>query len=496
MPVLAVPGIEAIDVSGAEARACRNMVETALIKTRQYRVLSYRDIQAILEAQEYSLSDCTDETCAVEVGRLLSARYIVVGELSGFQDFYVLNLRLIDVETGISISAELIEFESMENLKESAFKISYALVDQDYKTAEIDTQKEFGQLYIEAPKGMDLMVFINEEMQGKTPLYIDRILFGTYTLTATGENYIFETKVTIDSNQIKTIIADIELQTGNIVLETLPPDAQGFDIKIDGTSEFMGKPIKPGLIQGFSAGQKRITVESESWRYQGVIDVVPNQTVKHTLLLEEIGIIELGSALPFIGNEYIDLQRNDGDEIEISPSSSMIKVKTGRYTITVTHPDYEPIIHIFEIGQGERVIIDPVLDYTGEFLKNKRLAELKVERDLILEKRRRRGAVSVSFFITGGLAGAAVGILEWKISDEKVLLQNDYDLYSSSTNPDNLEGLWNNVESHMDNLSSFRLYRNISLGTAALFEIFSAVLFALRPSVKSIDREIELLEAQ
>ena len=131
-PLLAVPSIKATDVSQAEASACRNMVETALIKTESYNVLAYTDMEEILQAQEFSLSDCTDEACAVELGKMLAAEQIVVGELSGLGDQFVLNLRLIDVETGRSLGAELVKIESLQDLHDKSYTAAYALAGLKY----------------------------------------------------------------------------------------------------------------------------------------------------------------------------------------------------------------------------------------------------------------------------------------------------------------------------------------------------------------------------
>ncbi len=57
LPIAAVTNIKGTEVSLAVASACRNIVETALIKTKMFSVLSYTDIEEILAAQEYSLRD-------------------------------------------------------------------------------------------------------------------------------------------------------------------------------------------------------------------------------------------------------------------------------------------------------------------------------------------------------------------------------------------------------------------------------------------------------
>ena len=53
LPIVAVTSIEAVDVPAAVANACREMVETALIKTGKYQVMNYTNMKEVLEAQSF-----------------------------------------------------------------------------------------------------------------------------------------------------------------------------------------------------------------------------------------------------------------------------------------------------------------------------------------------------------------------------------------------------------------------------------------------------------
>ena len=53
-----------------------------------------------LEAQEYSLGDCVDGQCAIEMGRLLPVYQIVLGTVGRVADIYYLALKIVDVQTG------------------------------------------------------------------------------------------------------------------------------------------------------------------------------------------------------------------------------------------------------------------------------------------------------------------------------------------------------------------------------------------------------------
>ena len=66
------------------------LLETGLVNTQIFDVIEQTQITKILEAQEYSLSDCTDERCAVEFGKLLAAEQIVLGSVAKIGVLYIL----------------------------------------------------------------------------------------------------------------------------------------------------------------------------------------------------------------------------------------------------------------------------------------------------------------------------------------------------------------------------------------------------------------------
>lgn len=64
-----------------------------------FQVIGRADIQAMLslEEQKQRLSACDDQACLAELGGALGVRWVVVGNVSKFDQTYLLNLKLIDV---------------------------------------------------------------------------------------------------------------------------------------------------------------------------------------------------------------------------------------------------------------------------------------------------------------------------------------------------------------------------------------------------------------
>jgi len=117
-PHLAIMPFDANNVAPSDADTITNLFETAMVQTGQYSIIEHRQVDAILGAQEYSPSGLTTETGATEVGNLLSAEQILMGEIGKVQDDYVLTTKIVDVETGQNLKADSVEGDSLGHIKE------------------------------------------------------------------------------------------------------------------------------------------------------------------------------------------------------------------------------------------------------------------------------------------------------------------------------------------------------------------------------------------
>lgn len=99
-PRIAVIPLNHINVSRSDAEAITELSETALVKTEIFDVIEQSQISNILETQEYSISDCNDEQCAIVFGKLLATEQIVLDSVFKIGSLYVRNTKLIDAQTG------------------------------------------------------------------------------------------------------------------------------------------------------------------------------------------------------------------------------------------------------------------------------------------------------------------------------------------------------------------------------------------------------------
>jgi len=104
---IAVLQFDAENVTESEASILRGKVESDLTRASGVSVLERREMERILQEQGFQQSGACDTTgCQVELGRILSVDRMVFGVVGRLSDDYILNLKMVDVETGHIVVSE------------------------------------------------------------------------------------------------------------------------------------------------------------------------------------------------------------------------------------------------------------------------------------------------------------------------------------------------------------------------------------------------------
>lgn len=97
---IAVLDLQEEGTSRSAASAVSEMLRTEMIKTGRYLVIERNEMRKILDEQGMSKSGCSEQACAVEMGKLLSAKKMLVGTLAHVRGQTMIMVRVIDVENG------------------------------------------------------------------------------------------------------------------------------------------------------------------------------------------------------------------------------------------------------------------------------------------------------------------------------------------------------------------------------------------------------------
>jgi len=102
-------------------------IENAFVNVGKVRVVDRQNIAKIVKEYEFQQSDLTDESTAVEIGKLSGADIIVIGSISYVGKQYYLNIKLISVETGEIIGSSIDRASDADGFYEMCNQAVYKL---------------------------------------------------------------------------------------------------------------------------------------------------------------------------------------------------------------------------------------------------------------------------------------------------------------------------------------------------------------------------------
>ena len=103
-PIITVLDFKTDGISQSEMSSIIGLLSSSLFKTDLFTVIDVSQRETVLNELEFSMSGCTDDSCMLEVGKMLSAEGIVVGSIGRVGSKYVLSTKLLETETARTLS--------------------------------------------------------------------------------------------------------------------------------------------------------------------------------------------------------------------------------------------------------------------------------------------------------------------------------------------------------------------------------------------------------
>jgi len=143
---VAVLDFNAENTSKTYANAVRNLFEVALHKENVVDILERNQMESILKEQGFSLTGCTDASCAVQIGKLLSADMVVMGSLNKLGK-YTVATKFVSVGRGNIAFAESVEASSEDDLRKEVGALARRVgekIRESELPAHLRDRKRFG----------------------------------------------------------------------------------------------------------------------------------------------------------------------------------------------------------------------------------------------------------------------------------------------------------------------------------------------------------------
>jgi hypothetical protein len=256
------------DVSDKLLRACYQKLETSLIESNRFTVIAKNQREQILEEMKFQSSGVCDEECAVEIGKMVGAEYLMLGDIIGFADLYQINIKIVNIEKGDIVEKVTKEIQGnlsdlLNGMAESSREITRRIVSGGGQVIPQQpgmaiTQKKYGSIIIEStPSGATIL--IDNVKKGSTPLELKNIEVGTRKLKLIKTDYVTISKGIIINEETPANVSEVFiLKTGNLSITSEPTGAM---VYINGAVK--GKtPVK---IPELTIGDYNVTVSSENY---------------------------------------------------------------------------------------------------------------------------------------------------------------------------------------------------------------------------------------
>ncbi len=108
---IAIMNFKAKGVSQSLAENVSELIRGEMINTGKFIVIERDQMNKILKEQGLQKSGCTDVSCSVEIGKILSAKKILIGTVMELGGTIVITARIVDVQSGTG------EFSEKQNAK-------------------------------------------------------------------------------------------------------------------------------------------------------------------------------------------------------------------------------------------------------------------------------------------------------------------------------------------------------------------------------------------
>ncbi|MBI9103747.1 MAG: PEGA domain-containing protein [Spirochaetales bacterium] len=361
-----------LGVSESELNGFTTILEASFISTGSFRVIAQNERDTILEEQAFSLSGCSDQACAIEIGELISADYLITGSLNKTGSRYIVSINLMSVQSGeIEKNAivTLYTLLSVEELKTKCRELAETIAGIETESGYAGRQVESytGSLTFNVIPTDATLIFNLTTEYTDYPAKVENFPVGDYPVRITAPGYQpYITAVKVEKGETGTI--DIVLEPAGEEL-IVPEKGKGF-LNIYTSPPGMGVMIDYDLLPEktplvnyeLESGEYKISVgdyhsEYEFYEAEDEINIYIEEGSSEELNLElppKKGRLRLSSNVPD-AEVYIN---GRGYGFLTEGNIMLTDLQCGPSEVSLYHAKYETGTESFLIRPGMNNIIE------------------------------------------------------------------------------------------------------------------------------------------
>ena len=367
------------DVRPKVLKACFQRLETSLIESNRFTVIEKNEREEILNEQKVQSSGICDTDCIVELGKLLAADYLMLGEIIGFSGLYQIDIKIINVEKGDIIEKVTEEVEgkvkdllkAMESAsKEIILRLSTqtpSIVQTPLNIKQETAVQKFGFInIITEPAGA--IVLVDNQKIGTTPIEGKKVRAGKSGLKIIKSGYNTINKgIRVVKGDTVSLNELLTFKKGSLELSSNPP----------GASIYIGnafRGITPLKLSDLTVGRYEIRASLLDY-----FDASENVIVEYdntTNLI--INLAPRPGSLNFVLNIsdveiYINKKKYRSDQ---SGFTTINNITPGNYDIRLVKAGYESVYRKLQVppNKSETIEVEMYLEKNYESLELEELS--------------------------------------------------------------------------------------------------------------------------
>ena len=408
LPRIAVLPFNPEGVSESDASVLTRLFEAAVVNTGVFEVIEQSRAGDILEAQAHTLSGCTDESCAVEIGKLLAAENIILGSVSKLGEMFIVTAKIIDVTTGKNIRADSVQGARIEEMTEQVNILAAKLAGLTYRgsgqeAVQTPEGEGAGEIFVRTdPAGA--AVYINGLERGQSPLLLKSIPAGMLLVEARKGPLYASRDITVRPDELIEINLALEAAAGRLFIQT---DDTSLAVIIDGKER---GTAAEGLFKDIQPGSHELVLQNDERYWKGSFSVEPGKTTEL-----EVYPLLLGTVSWDLPEKATASVTGDMMSAELSGKGED-RLPVGTYRVRVTGPYYNDYTTDLRITADAPAYLMPELEFSDSpeakaYLARGRIEDLEAERKDLLKRVRAlqpRSWVRTTGWICTGIGGACL----------------------------------------------------------------------------------------
>lgn len=126
-PVITVLEFKANNISEADMGSIIGFLSSSIYDLGIFDVIDSGQRDTILAELSFSNSGCSDEACQLEIGKLLSAEFILVGDIGMVGDRFIVTTRMLETETSRTVGSAKGLYSNINDLVDNLHLIAEEL---------------------------------------------------------------------------------------------------------------------------------------------------------------------------------------------------------------------------------------------------------------------------------------------------------------------------------------------------------------------------------